>query len=365
MKRLVFAVSALMVVVSAGSFAKVVDRTIAKVNGDVIFLSDFEKNFEAVIELQKRVVVKKDQTKEWIKENKKSVLKQMIEDKLLLQEAKIRKVKVNKRDMEEGIKQIKSRFTRDAEGNLLSKKEADRLFREELKKEGLSEKDFEKRIRDQYSVVKLIDQEVKAKIAKPADTELKEAFDRTVKLMKNKKVDGLTEEEAVRYNALSKYFNEKVAERVSARHILIKVEKDASQGDKNKALKQINNIRAKVKKGADFGELAEKYSDDTESAKRGGFLGAFIKGWMVPEFENAAFALGVGEVSGIVKTEYGYHIIKVEEKKAAQALRFDNAEIQKDLNEFVYQLKAKKKYDYWLESLTKQANIDILDAELK
>jgi hypothetical protein len=76
-------------------------------------------------------------------------------------------------------------------------------------------------------------------------------------------------------------------------------------------------IKKQLDGGADFGELAKKYSADPGSAPAGGELGWFGKGQMVPEFETAAFALKVGEVSAPVKTQYGYHLIKVEETKAA------------------------------------------------
>lgn len=105
-----------------------------------------------------------------------------------------------------------------------------------------------------------------------------------------------------RYDELASKF--KPQDEVRARHILVKTEDEA-----NSAIKQL-------KGGADFAKLAEEKSKDTGSAKQGGDLGYFIQGAMVPAFADAAFAMKVGEISDKpVKTEFGYHVIKVEDKR--------------------------------------------------
>jgi peptidyl-prolyl cis-trans isomerase D len=102
-------------------------------------------------------------------------------------------------------------------------------------------------------------------------------------------------------------------EQVRASHILLKTEGK----DEAAVKKQAEELLAKVKAGADFAQLATKYSEDEVSKAKGGDLDFFPQGQMVPEFDKAAFSMKPGEISDLVKTQYGYHIIKVIDKKAA------------------------------------------------
>ena len=96
-----------------------------------------------------------------------------------------------------------------------------------------------------------------------------------------------------------------MADQIRASHIL----RSADKNGKGDALKQIEDIKAKIEAGTDFAEMAIAHSD-CPTGSRGGDLGAFGKGAMVREFESAAFALEVGEVSGPVETGFGYHLIQ-------------------------------------------------------
>ncbi|HIE26909.1 TPA: hypothetical protein EYP66_06455 [Candidatus Poribacteria bacterium] len=123
-------------------------------------------------------------------------------------------------------------------------------------------------------------------------------------------------------------------EEVKASHILLKVEADSSEEDKNKVKAKALEVLAKAREpGTDFAALAKEYSEDEGSAKKGGDLGFFKRGRMVKEFETAAFSLKPGEISDLVESAYGYHIIKVEEKKEKRVKTLDEArgEIQKKL----------------------------------
>src|SRR6185369_7264772 len=104
-------------------------------------------------------------------------------------------------------------------------------------------------------------------------------------------------------------------EQVRASHILIKTTGKAEEDETAK--KKAEDLLAQVKKGADFAELAKKNSQDEGSAVKGGDLDFFGKGQMVPEFDKVAFALKPGQMSDLVKTQFGYHIIKVTDHRAA------------------------------------------------
>jgi peptidyl-prolyl cis-trans isomerase D len=112
-------------------------------------------------------------------------------------------------------------------------------------------------------------------------------------------------------------------EKVKARHILVKFTAGDEASEKA-AHEKIEKVAARLKK-EDFAKVAKEVSDDPGSKAKGGDLGWFSKGRMVPEFETAVFSLKPGETSQPVKTQYGYHIIQVEEKKAAQSRTADDA----------------------------------------
>lgn len=102
----------------------------------------------------------------------------------------------------------------------------------------------------------------------------------------------------------------KDGEVIKASHILVRVAEDATEEDKAAAEAKIKEVQQKLADGGDFAELAKEYSDDG-SAQTGGDLGWFTKGQMVPAFEEAAFALKKDEISEIVESDYGFHIIKL------------------------------------------------------
>ena len=144
--------------------------------------------------------------------------------------------------------------------------------------------------------------------------------------------------------------------KVRARHILFIVEPDSTEANRKIKLEQAKKALTNIRKGESFIEIASEYSEDV-SASNGGDLGFVAKGQMVSEFEEALFNLKVGQVSEIVQTEYGYHIIKADEVLVGKTLPLADAE-----NRIVQILSTKKRekgYKEWMNELRKSAFIEI------
>ncbi len=139
-------------------------------------------------------------------------------------------------------------------------------------------------------------------------------------------------------------------EQVKARHILVKTEEEAKA------------IQKELKKGKDFAQLAKEKST-CPSKERGGDLDWFSRGQMIPEFEKATFSLKKGEVSGIVHTEFGYHIIKVEDRTEARQKIFN--EVKSKIKTELQQQKEKETIEEAKAMLRKKAKVEVFEEALK
>lgn len=382
------------------SAAKLTNKSIATVNGETIWLSEFEKNWSALLEQAQASVPAEKMDAAWKKSNREKLLDQMISDRVLLQEAKKKKVRVNQRDFENGVVQVKARFLpasaqKDFQTILrrfyaalgpdanesgidfpaawkeLEKtnpavlKEAEKEFNAELAKEGIDQKKFEQRIRDQLSVIEISKMAVQQRATPPSDKQVKDLFENIQLKIQGKPVMGLSEEEEKDLDSMAKYFSQQTGERVRARHILISVGEEvtpaawakATPEQKAEIKKKILALKKQIQKGADFAELAAKNSMDKGSAANGGDLGFFTKGQMVPPFEKAAFSLGVGQLSDAVESVFGYHLIQVEEKKAATKLKFEDTE--DDLREYLFRAGQQKAMAEFVAEARKAAQVKI------
>lgn len=198
-----------------------------------------------------------------------------------------------------------------------------------LKKNNISRDAFEQDVNEQIKIEKLL------KVSAPTDEEIKTYYDE---------------------NKTSLF---ETPETINARHILIAIDATDDDSAKKSKKKKAEDLLKKLNKGGDFAKLAEENSDCPSKA-RGGSLGDFPRGNMVPAFEEAAFSLKTNEISGVVETEFGYHIIQTiahnpaqtkpfEDVKGQIAFRLKGKKIQEKMGALVAQLKDAAKIDYTKE----------------
>jgi len=146
------------------------------------------------------------------------------------------------------------------------------------------------------------------------------------------------------------------SEQVKARHILIKTDEEADESEKQAARKKIKELEERIEGGEKFSKVAKEESE-CPSSERGGDLGYFSKGQMVKPFEEAAFSLAVGDVSDIVETRFGYHLIKAEDKKEASKKTFD--EVKDQIRQQLEQQKVKEQLPSYVENLKEAGDVEI------
>jgi len=145
-------------------------------------------------------------------------------------------------------------------------------------------------------------------------------------------------------------------DQIHASHILVRTEENDSPEVKEKARRKAERLLDRVRSGADFAATARD-SSDCPSAPRGGDLGFFGHGSMVPSFEAVAFALEPGQISDVVQTQFGYHVIRLEEKKASETIPYD-PNLEQQLEGHLKQTRQKAVFDKKLEDLKAAASID-------
>jgi peptidyl-prolyl cis-trans isomerase C len=148
---------------------------------------------------------------------------------------------------------------------------------------------------------------------------------------------------------------------VRASHILIRVDEDADEETVAAKQQQAAELAEKAQDGADFGALAEEFSEDPTAKQNAGDLNFFPKDRMVPEFAEAAFSMEVGTISDPVRTNFGWHVIKVTEKKEAQTLPFDD--VKGDIMEYLKENRQQQAVEGVINKLREDAKVEIFVAE--
>ena len=287
----------------------------AEINGVIITKKQFEK--ELNIHLERVARQGRQLPDSQLASLKKDILDGLIERELLYQESQNAGIKVKQEAIDKQLTDIKKRFPSDDQ------------FKSALAQMNLTEVEVRTQIARGLAIRELIDQKITSNIT-ITDAQTKAYYDSNPEM-----------------------FNE--PEQVKASHILIKVDPGAAEAQKTESRKKIETVQQKVKNGDDFGQLAKEFSEGP-SKTRGGDLGYFRRGQMVKPFEDAAFAMQKNEVSDIVETRFGYHLIKVYDKKPAKKLAY--ADVKEKLTERVKQEEVEKQATQYISQLKKEAKIE-------
>jgi peptidyl-prolyl cis-trans isomerase C len=220
-----------------------------------------------------------------------------------------------------------------------SQERSEEAFNQQLKALGTTREQFDKQVLEQAVCEQVLDRELKSKVA-VSDAQVKKHY----------------EENSADFEH---------PEQVRAAHVLISIHdpvtnKDLTEEQKKEKKKLAEKILERAKAGEDFAKLAKEFSDDPGSKDSGGEY-TFARGRMVPEFEAAAFSLKTNQVSDVVTTKFGYHIIKLQEKIPAQ--RDDLAKVTKDIRDKLASLEIQKQLPDYLDKLKADAGVEIVGAK--
>ncbi|MEF3280302.1 MAG: peptidylprolyl isomerase [Elusimicrobiota bacterium] len=352
----------LMLFASSSLFSQVKEDIVAKINGEAVLRSEFDKAKQMIIEQYAEFSPQTLKEDRWEDKVNKMAFEKIVGEVLIKQESAKLNVKVTEREIENGANEVKSRFSYDVKGNRLSNAEAEKAFFDELKKQNMTYEEFKAKIKRDLMARKLVDQLIKPKIAPPSESELKLFFDKVMLVMNGTETLKTNESDMEDYAAIASKFKEVFSERIRLKHILIKFDK-SDIVSKNQALEKAKNIRNRIINGEDFDDIAIKESDDSDSAKRGGDIGYVIKGMLPQELEKTAFSINLGEISNPIETDFGYHIICVTEKKIAQKVRFDM--VKDELANIMMQKKFAEEVEKYVKELKKKAKIEIFDSKIE
>lgn len=287
-------------------------EVLARVNGQPVTKTDFDrllKNIEA-----NRGPIPAERRDEILR----AALDQLITYTVMKQEAAARNLTITEADLDTRVKQMQGQMSQQQ-------------FDKALADRNMSPTQLRSDARVDMMIDKMMDAELSTTVT-ATEAEAKEFYD--------KNPDKFKQGDAVR-----------------ASHILVMANEKADEATKKQARTKIEGILKRVKAGEDFAKLAKENSDDG-SKDQGGDLGFFQRGQMVPPFDQAAFSLKPGEISDVVTTQFGYHIIKVIERKDATMVPYEK--VQPRIVEFLTDQKKKQRVDAFIEEARTRAKIEVL-----
>ena len=281
---------------------------LARVNGEAVTKVDLDRLIKNM-ELSANQPIPAERRDEILRQ----ALDQLVTYTVLSQETRSRQVPVSDADIEGSVKEMRAKFPTEED------------FKKALTARGLTLDKLRSDARIDISINKMMDAEL-ARQPLPSDAQVREFFDK----------------------------NPDKFETARASHILFKVDEKADDATKKKVLGQAQAVLKEVKGGADFAALAKKHSADG-SAQQGGDLGMFPRGQMVPAFDQAVFSMMPGQISDIVTTQFGHHIIKVTDRKPVP---FE--QVSARIKEFLTEQQKQQRAQTFIDSLKQKAKIEVL-----
>jgi peptidyl-prolyl cis-trans isomerase C len=286
---------------------------LARVNGQEVTKADFDRLIKNM-ELGAGQPIPAERRDEILRRS----LDQLITYTLLTQETKARKIGVTDAEINTRVAEMRKQFPDEA------------AFRKALGERGMTVERLREDARIDMVISKMMDAEV-ANLPAVTDEQARDFY--------QKNPDKFQQPEAVR-----------------ASHILIPTGQ-ADDAGKKKLRAQAEAVLKQAKGGADFAQLAREHSKDG-SASQGGDLNFFTRGQMVPAFDKVAWELKPGDISGIVETQFGYHIIKVTDRRAASTVPFD--EVSERIRQFLTEQQKQERSEAFVDTLKKKARIEVL-----
>lgn len=307
---------AAFVLFAQSAFASTVVSIAAVVNDQPITSYDIDREVTSTLkEAERKGIVPKESPSEM----RVLALNKLIDKKLVEQKIRELDIRISEEEVHQAIEDVKKQNSLTQEALVAA-----------LRTQGLTFDDYKTQLKEQLERLRLISIEVRSKIQ-------------------------VGEREMHEYYAANplKFGAE---ESFRARHIFIRVPKEAKPDDIKRIMATAVSVHGEAKSGSDFPELAKKYSDDP-SAKEGGFLGTFKRGEMLADISDAVSKLKAGDVSELISTPAGFHIIKLEERIPGTPRPYED--VRGEIEETLYKTKSEERFNIWLNDLRKGATIQI------
>ena len=240
-------------------------------------------------------------------------------------------------------------------------KPPDKRFNEALKKQGMSFKTYKNKLSKDIAVRKLMEQKLQTSIKPVEEADAKALYEDVEAVMKNKtkKIKALEKENPTRLKeaqAIAAKLKQLTAEQVRIGHIYLAVTKDMKPEEVKKKEELAKQIKKEIDDGMDFSAAVKKYTEDKNALASGGDM-ILIKGVAPKAIDEKAFSLAVGKVSDPIKSDVGFHIIKIKEKRAERSVSYDD--IAKDLAQYLAQQRVQLAIAEYIADLYDKADVKV------